>query len=75
MVGTNPYRLDASFSSPSSITYQGTQLNGTGTFTKTTAITPETCNLPDYQDGIALGWLVVVVWAFTYGLTVLRRAA
>lgn len=73
-VGSNPYRLDASFVSPSSVSYQGTQLNGTGTFTKTIAITPEPCNALDVTDGVALAWLVVGVWVAAYALTVLRKA-
>lgn len=75
MVGTTPYRLDATFVAPSSIQYQGTQMNGgTGSFTNTISITPEPCNLPDVTDGVAMGWLVAAVWVAAYALTVLRRA-
>lgn len=74
MVGTNPYRVDTTFSAPSSITYQGSQLNGTGTFTRTHAITPEPCNVLTTEDGVQLAWLVVAVWVAAFAIIVLRKA-
>jgi len=74
-VGTNPYRVDATFVAPSSIQYQGTQMNGgTGTFSKTIAITPEPSNALDLDDGVQLAWLVVAVWAAAFAMIVLRKA-
>lgn len=73
-VGNDPYRIDASFVSPSSIRYDGERLDGFGSFTKTIEINPAPCTLLDLEDGVYLGWLVAAVWAAAFAIMVLRRA-
>lgn len=74
-VGTDPYRVEATYSAPSSILYQGSQLNGTGTFTRTLSIDPPPCNLPGFEEGLDLGWLVAGVWIAVAAIVILRKGA
>lgn len=73
--GSAVYVVSASPASDASITYTLTPTDGGSAVVKTVAVTVQPCQMLDWSDGLALGWLVGGVWLAAFAVLQLRKAA
>ncbi|MDO8699118.1 MAG: hypothetical protein Q7J75_01610 [Rhodoferax sp.] len=71
--GSVAYVVDVGSYTASSITYALRPVDGGAVISSTTAVAPLPCGLLDWQDGLALGWGVALVWLAVAAVMFVRR--
>lgn len=72
-IGQEPYAVDVSAVTDSTISLTLQQLTGPGVFTKTILVTPQPCGLLQVEDAISIGWLIAAIWIGVFSLTFIAR--
>jgi len=67
--------VDVSAVSETSITYQFRPIAGGEAVTLVQAVSLQPCGLLDWQDGLALGWGIALVWLAGAAVMALRKGA
>lgn len=72
--GTASYVVEVGVVAANSITYVYRPILTGTAFQSTSWYYPQECQMLDWTDGLALGWLVAGIWLATAGLLFLTRA-
>lgn len=72
--GSTSYVINATAADDTSITYVLAPVGGGTAITVVSPYDAQPCALMDYQDGLAMAWLVVAAWASAYALLFITRA-
>ena len=72
--GSVVYVVDVSAVTDASITTVLNPVGGGTALTTVVPVTPQPCGLLEWQDTLALGWLVVAAWVAVYAVKFLAKA-
>ena len=72
--GSAVYVVDVSAVTDASITTVLNPVGGGAAITTVVSVTPQPCGLLEWQDTLALGWLVVAAWVAVYAVKFLAKA-
>ena len=72
-IGADPYAVNVTAVTDTTIALTLQQLAGPGVFTKTIQVNPQPCGLLQAEDAISLGWIIAAIWIGVFSLTFIAR--